>query len=400
MFHIDRTEIQEQLKARGIDPDHIKGLHIKLQSGELDQSSFVIPQDRLTAPTTTDAVLYNLKAASAGQAALKADELLVFWLNGGAATRYFDVSKLKPAEQSQYGATLASMAHLKDQPKGVTPVANGMSYLELKVRDLLRVSKDNQLESHPQVIVMNSFVTDQQTREHFELLFEKYPDLDRSRIHFIVQEPRIPRFTKAADLKEIDLFVDSQNQLSWAPCGHGDFVYLLKDYLQHHPIANVRYMYFANIDNLAATIDPALLGQHLQSGRGRSVEVVPKLASDQGGVPCKVDGELVIVEQMKFPAGFDYQALPWLNTNTFWFTLADLLSFNEDLPWVLAEKTITDGNVIQLERFACDVNLPSQYIIVERQQRFWPMKRYVDVLISQTQPEFQTLLRDRFSVTL
>ena len=65
---------------------------------------------------------------------------------------------------------------------------------------------------------MNSFVTDTQTREHFAILFEHYPDLDPSRFHFVIQQARIPRFTKAADVNEIDLFVDSTDQLSWAPC--------------------------------------------------------------------------------------------------------------------------------------------------------------------------------------
>lgn len=398
MFHIERSEIHEQLRARGVDPDHIKSLHVKLQSGELDQTSFIIPLNQLSAPSSEDAVSYDTSAAATGKEVLQADELLVFWLNGGAATRYFDASKLTAAEQQQYSQTLAELAHLKEQPKGVTPVVQGMSYLELKVRDLLRITKEQRLPKHPQVIIMNSFVTDQQTREHFETLFAKYPELDRARIHFIIQQARIPRFTKAADLKEIDVFVDSEGQLSWAPCGHGDFVYLLRDYLQAQPIPKVKYMFFANIDNLAATIDPALLGQHVRSQRGRTVEVVTKLPTDQGGVPCKVDGQLTIIEQMKFPAEFDYQALPWLNTNTFWFTLTDLLNFNQDLPWVLAEKTITDGNVIQLERFACDVNLPSQYVVVERTERFWPMKRYIDVLLSQQQSNFQKLLRERFDL--
>ncbi|EKD78653.1 MAG: hypothetical protein ACD_41C00303G0001, partial [uncultured bacterium] len=69
-------------------------------------------------------------------------------------------------------------------------------------------------------------------------------------------------------------------------------------------------------------------------------------------------------------------------------------------PWILAEKTIADGNVIQLERFACDVNVPSQYVVVDRQQRFWPIKRYDDLLNYRQLPEFQELLKQRFSVTV
>ena len=163
-------------------------------------------------------------------------------------------------------------------------------------------------------------------------------------------------------------------------------------------IPNVRYMLFANIDNIAATIDPALLGLHIQSGLGRTVEVVPKQADEPGGLPCLVDNKMMILEEMKLPVNFPASQLPWLNTNTFWFTLADLLQYDQDLPWILAEKTIAEGDVIQLERFACDVNLPSQYVAVERNQRFWPVKRYSDLLQYQQQPGFKQLLRDRFAI--
>jgi UTP--glucose-1-phosphate uridylyltransferase len=381
MFHIDRSEIQSQLEAKGVDPNHIKALHVKLQSGELDHTSFVIPAEQLASPTTDDAHAYQTSSTDLGVEALQADELLLFWLNGGAATRY--------------GAQ--AYAHL---PKGLTPVVDGVSYLELKVKNLLLVTKQLQLPVHPQVVIMNSFVTDTQTRQHFAELFKRYPDLDPNRFHFIIQQARIPRFTRATEVNEIDVFVDNAGQLSWAPCGHGDFVYLLQEYFHTHPISKVKYMFFANIDNVAATLDPALLGMHIQSKRGRTVEVVNKLDTDQGGLPCKVNGEMMIVEQMKFPSNFAYQTLPWLNTNTFWFTLSDLLTYDSELPWIIAEKTIPEGDVIQLERFACDVNVSSQYVVVDRTQRFWPVKRYSDLLEYRQQPIFQRLLKEQFSVTV
>ena len=39
MLRIHQSDIQQQLRAKGVDPEHIKALHIKLQSGELDQTS-------------------------------------------------------------------------------------------------------------------------------------------------------------------------------------------------------------------------------------------------------------------------------------------------------------------------------------------------------------------------
>ena len=194
------------------------------------------------------------------------------------------------------------------------------------------------------------------------------------------------------------MFVNANGELSWAPCGHGDFVYLLQDYLRNTSLPGVKHLFFSNVDNIAATINPTLLGLHQQAGVGRTVELVDKLPADQGGLPCKVDGKMTIIEQMKFPSGFPFNNIPWINTNTFWFKLDSLINFSGELPWIIAEKTIPEGVVWQLEHFACDVQVPSQYIVVERTQRFWPVKRYVDVLQYQENKLFQDLLREHFGV--
>lgn len=388
MSRLEQKDIQDQLHALGIHPDHIRALHVQLKKGALDRSTFVIPKERLRAPTTKDLIwpdqLNRAQLEEIGNTILKNDQLLVFWLSGGAATRYFDQSKITPDESARYGKTLQKMMEkFTNLPKGVSPVIADKSYLELKVLNLLLITKRLQLPVHPHVIIMTSFITDEHIRTHVETLFTKYADLDPSRFHFIVQQPRIPRFTKVDELKNIDVFVNSQQQLSFAPCGHGDFVELLQEYLRTIHLPNLQYMFFANVDNIAATIEPWLLGLHAQNNVGRMVELVEKDKDDQGGAPCFVDGELVILEQMKFPNDFDQNQIRWFNTNNFWFSLQELLSFHQELPFVLAEKTIAEGEVIQLERFACDVHLPSQYVVLPRLQRFWPVKRYVDLLIYQ-----------------
>lgn len=400
MHHIEREDIQDQLREHGIDPDHIKSLHVKLQSGELDRQSFVIDKNRLRVPVESDiddfTKLNGELLHSKGVEALQNDELLVFWLNGGAATRYFDESKIHPGEKNQYSNALSKITdEIRQSPKGITPVINEMSYLELKIRNILTLTKQYKLPVHPHILLMNSFITDEPTRKLLDKLFIKYPDLEPNRFHFVVQQPTIPRFQQVEDLKNIDLFVKQDNTLSFAPCGHGDFIYLLQQYLQKTHIPNVRYMFFANIDNLGSTIEPTLLGYHIQKGTGRTVELAKKLVGDAGGAPCFVDDKLIIVEHMKFPGDFDQSTIPWFNTNTFWFTLTDLQNFEEDLPLILAEKTITEGNVIQLEHFACDVNVSSSYITVPRETRFWPVKRYVDLLIYQD-PSHPGTVHDRF----
>jgi len=378
MAIVYQQEIIDQLIKHGIDPEQVKHLHLKLQLGEISYDSFIIAKDQLSIPGDDAFSFYDEKLKNIGQEAIKRDELLIFWLNGGAATRYFDTSKIQPAEKKRFQKELAQV---KDLPKGVTPVFNGMTYLELKIKNLLKVTEQLQLKKHPQVLIMNSFLTDKETKEHLQDLFKKYPRLIPERFHFIVQRPRLPRFKKIEEISQTDLFIDQKGHLSFAPAGHGDFLYLTKEYLHEEKIKGAKYIFFSNIDNFGAYIDPAILGFHLQHKKGRTVEVAKKNKGDKGGAPCLVDNKLQIVEQMKFPADFDQNMLKYFNTNNFWFTLKDLLAYEEELPLIVVDKKITCGEVVQLEHFACDVDLPSSFLIVDRAQRFWPIKRYLDLLI-------------------
>ena len=407
---VDNSEIKKQLTMRGIDPKKVDALHIQLKKGEISPDSFIINKDRLKPLKKSDYDKYkNLdqkKLKIIGQQSIKNDELVTFWLNGGAATRYFDESKITPEEKNKYKTNLEKLTpEIIKSPKGITPVLNDISFLEIKIKNLLKLTKELNLEKHPHVILMNSFITDEDTREHLDKLYKKYPELHPSRFHFVVQKPIIPRFSKVQNLEDIDIFMDESGKLSFAPCGHGDFLYLVQDYLKKENIPNAKYMFFSNIDNFGTFIDPIILGYHINSGKGRTVELAAKLPGDKGGAPCFVDDKLIIVEEMKFPKDFDQDQIKVFNTNNFWFTLFDLENYNQELPLIIAEKVIPEGDVYQLEHFACDVNLPSAYLEVPRQTRFLPTKRYIDLLTylnpeSEQYPEFKKLLQNNYNISL
>ncbi|MBU0731717.1 UTP--glucose-1-phosphate uridylyltransferase [Patescibacteria group bacterium] len=402
---VDNDQIKKQLAMRGIDPSKVDAIHLQMKKGEISPDSFVVESSRLKPPQEKDYDKYQdldqEKLQIIGEQSIKNDELVVFWLNGGAATRYFDESKITPEEKGKYHSELAKLAPaIKESPKGITPVINDMTFLEIKILNLLKLTKDLGLKKHPQVILMNSFITDEATREHLDQLYKKYPDLHPSRFHFVLQKPIIPRFSKVQNLEDIDVFVDSKGELSFAPCGHGDFLFLVQDYLRKENIPDIKYMFFSNIDNFGTWIDPVILGYHINSGQGRTVELAAKNPGDKGGAPCFVDGEMMIVEDMKFPPDFDQDQIKVFNTNNFWFTVFDLENYDQELPFVIAEKVLPEGEVYQLEHFACDVNLPSAYLEVPRQTRFWPTKRYVDLLAFFEDPNFQKLLQNNYSLNL
>src|SRR6185437_6978046 len=83
--------------------------------------------------------------------------------------------------------------------------------------------------------------------------------------------------------------------------------------------AGGRVLYMSNVDNVAATLDPAVIGAHLASGAAITAEVVRKEPGDRGGAPARVDGTPQIVEAFRFPKGFDQDRLALFNTNTFAF---------------------------------------------------------------------------------
>ncbi|MFH0818775.1 MAG: UTP--glucose-1-phosphate uridylyltransferase [Patescibacteria group bacterium] len=382
---IDKKVIQKQLIKHGLDPLQIQELHFKIKTKKISYDSFVYKASQLRAPKSKDFNFFKKidtqKLKIKGISALKKDELLVFWLNGGAATRYFDQTLISKSEKKRFSKELKLLnQNIIDLPKGVTPVYEGMSYLELKIRNLLKITREYKLKKHPYVLLMNSFITDKPTKEHLKTLYKKYPELILSRFHFIVQRPIVPRFKKVVDLNDVELFVDQKGHLSFSPAGHGDFLYLTQEYLSEEKITGAKYMFFSNIDNFGSGIDPLILGYHIKSKKGRTVEVAKKDKGDKGGAPCWANKQMVIVEQMKFPKEFNQDKLKYFNTNNFYFTLRDLMDYEDELPLIIAHKNIPEGEVLQLEHFACDVNLISNYLVVPRELRFWPTKRYIDLL--------------------
>ncbi len=134
----------------------------------------------------------------------------------------------------------------------------------------------------------------------------------------------------------------------------------------------------SNVDNLAASLDPRVIGAHLRSGKGVTVEVVRKQQGDRGGVPVWVGDHLQIVEEFRLPEGFDGAQVPFFNTNTFAFD-AEALDREFELEWFAVRRKVDGREAIQGERLLGQVTafLPTQFLIVERDGidgRFLPVK--------------------------
>ena len=88
----------------------------------------------------------------------------------------------------------------------------------------------------------------------------------------------------------------------------------------------LKYVLMHNIDTLGATLDPALLGYHIQSANALTFEVTSRRIEDRGGGLARVDDQLRLVEGLAFPRAESEFALRFYNTLTNWISLDSLLT--------------------------------------------------------------------------
>lgn len=88
----------------------------------------------------------------------------------------------------------------------------------------------------------------------------------------------------------------------------------------------LKYLLMHNIDTLGATLDPALLGHHIESGHALTFEVTSRRIEDRGGGLARVDDQLRLVEGLAFPRAESEFSLSFYNTLTNWISLDPLLA--------------------------------------------------------------------------
>ena len=278
-----------------------------------------------------------------GMSAIMEGKLGVLVLNGGMATRFGGVVK------------------------GIVEVYGGMSFIELKVKDAFRISQEIRF------FIMNSFATEKSTLEFIE---NKNYFGRKERIKTFSQYAA-PRITENGQL----FFNEDEKKQYYGP-GHGDLPYCFRNsgLLDEFIIGGGKYIFFSNVDNLGARVDPAILGFHINSGSELTAEVAIKSPGDEGGAPAIVNRRLQMVEGFSFPEGFDSSKISVFNCSTYW---ADASAFKKDfnLPWYTVEKTVEGAKVVQFEHLAGDMTrfFKTEYLIVPRDERFYPIKKPQDL---------------------
>jgi len=313
----------------------------------VDASHIVDLRGALAHSSGLDAALVDV-----GTAAMRADQVGLVVLNGGMATRFGGVVK------------------------GVLPVNDSLSFLGLKLADALRVALHAGAKP-PVVLLMNSRATTGPTLAHLEA--NDYFGYPPERVWMFEQQWSVRLATSGG------IYREASGAASFYGPGHGDLVEcigrsgLLKRFID----AGGRTLLMSNVDNVPATLDLRLLGQHLEAGVDASVELVDKRPGDAGGAPALVDGQPQILEAFRLPETFDPARLPVFNTNTLWLQ-ASALERAHPLTWFAVEKRVDDQTVIQFERLIGELTafVSTQWLRVSREgpeTRFVPVKHPDDL---------------------
>jgi len=354
----DLTEAQlEFLKHYGFEPQLFEAWRKGVAEGWYSRDNNRIKGDLLAPESGTVLDLPRQDTPEAkeliqlGENTLARGELGAVILNGGMATRFGSVVK------------------------GIVNVTASRSFLGLRFEDV-RNAQERAGEPIP-VYLMNSFATEEDTRKHLE--DNAYFGLDPDQVTMFNQ------FAAPRMLKDGDLLLDEEGNMSPYSTGHGDFApgFRQSGCLAKFLESGRRYLFVSNVDNLGARVSPLILGNHVKHGTDITVEVAPKWPGDTGGSPYLVDDKLQLVEQFRYPKDFDPDIVKVFNTNTFHFT-AKSLDRDFEMGWYYVRKNIDDHKAVQMERLIGELTrfLSTTYVQVKRtgtDNRFLPVKTPEDL---------------------
>jgi len=360
------AETAERLARYRFDPETFDSLRSELADGGLDPERNWVDGD-VAGPSESD--LSPLPPLGSGERrrldqlgreAISSGHVGVMLLAGGMATRF--------------GGGV----------KALGDVLPGIRFIDVKIADLVRLT--DAMDSVVPMILMTSFQSD-------DVLAEAGRQLQTDRVAVRIAPQSISmRVTEGGDL-----FRGADGSVSLYAPGHGDVPSALQTsgVLEEFRSQGGRHLFVTNVDNSAATLDPAIIGLHLDGGTEMTCEVTG--GDLNGGAPYFVDGHLQILEEFRIPAHVDTAAPLAVNTNSLVIEV-DAVDRHHPLTWFQVQKKVDEQPVVQFERLVGELSafLTTRMAVVDRDGvdgRFQPVKDPAE--LERRRPAIREILESR-----
>ncbi len=356
-----KFKIRQKMESRGIPASVTEGF-LRLCDQSTRRSAYV-PLEEVVAP---DANLIFEPPANT-------EELNEFEERGRDLLQRVGILKLNGGRSTTMGGRM---------PKGVLKAKDGLCYLEIAVRQVKALNE--KWKTNVPLILMNSFFTHDPT-------MDLVANSDISIMTFIQNE--VPRLQEGSLCP-----LETGTEEDWAPPGHGDvFASLHRHGLLDNLIKQgIRWIFISNLDNLAASVEPWILGIIDRDNIDFLMEVTRRTPVDRkGGTLVVRDGKLDLLEIAQVsPAErnefMDIDRFSVFNTNNVWVDLNALSvrikKQSLELPLIQNHKKVMDAKVIQLETAmgaAIGLFPRAKGLRVDR-NRFFPTKKVSDLFILQS----------------
>lgn len=346
-------EARALLEAHAFQPERLVRLAQRLQSPAHQDENRVTGEVtsctsadllRLPEPGTSEAE----ELRRLGEEALRQGQCALVVLAGGMATRMGGVVK------------------------ALVEALPGHTFLDLRLREAVTLGE--RYGKRPPLWLMTSHTTAGPIREALGEALDGY------------QVATFPQSLSLRLTPSGELFRDANGEPSVHAPGHGDLPDALKasGLLDRFIAEGGRLVMVTNLDNLGGGLDPTILGFHLAGQSAVTCEVVDKVEGDRGGIPVRLDGRPVVLEEFRLPRSFDPTSVSVFSVNTFLFDAQALAQLDLDWTYFTVEKKVDGAPVIQFERLINEVTfaLPTRYLHLPRTEsasRFLPVKDHAEL---------------------
>lgn len=356
------------LAAHHFDADQFDALRSRFAEGGADPSRNHVRGD-LVVPTGDDLEVFPAsdsdryaELAAVGAAAISAGKVGVVLLAGGMATRF--------------GGGVKALAD----------VLPGVRFVDTKIADLQQLGA--RLDTRIPMVLMTSFQSDPILAELGDQMSTDHVAIETA-----------PQNVGMRVTPEGELFRDETGAVSAYSPGHGDLGDAIRNsgFLNRFIESGGEHLFVTNVDNAAATLDPAMVGLHLEAGRSMTCETVAADQGATGGAPYFLDGHLQIIEAFRVPPDVAAMDIPAVNTNSLIIDAAKLME-GHPLTWFEVSKKVGDVPVMQFERLVGELSafVPTAMVVVERDGRdgrFQPVKDPAE--LERRRPQIREILEYR-----